>query len=155
MPTVPSSTVCSTLGCKNTKARFSSLCVEHGGRDTFNHKKYNDTKHRKEAVSKYNSSQWRSFRQIQLSKHPLCAGCQADGIITPALHVDHIFPWRQIGIQAFTHNIYQSLCLSCHTSKTQLEAKGIFRRYGTPNKDYTLKDYRLVVNHSYKVLNDN
>ena len=149
MPTVPSSTVCSTLGCKNTKARFSSLCVEHGGRDTFNHKKYNDTKHRKKAESKYNSSQWRSFRQIQLSKHPICASCATEAVITPACHIDHLFPWSHLGDHAFIRNIFQSLCASCHTHKTQLEAKGIYRMYGTPNRDYIASDYHRVIAEAF------
>ena len=143
MPTVPSATKCSTLSCKNTKARFSSLCVEHGGRDTFNHKRYNNSDSRKQAGDKYNSTQWRQLRQIQLSTHPICAGCKVDNIITQALHVDHIFPWQQIGEQAFTHNLYQSLCASCHSSKTTLEQQGIFRRYGY--RDYIAQDYRIAV----------
>lgn len=143
MPTVPSATKCSTLGCKNTKAKFSSLCTEHGGRDTFNHRRYNQTDKRKEAGDKYNGRQWRTLRQIQLSQYPLCAGCKADGIITAAQHVDHIFPWQQIGEHAFTFNLFQSLCPSCHSSKTQLEQQGIFRAYG--DRDYTTQDYRIAV----------
>ena len=146
MPTVPTNPKCSTLGCANTKAKYSSLCTEHGGRDTFDYKRYNNTKHRKDASAKYSSKQWRTLRQIQLSQYPLCAGCQSIGIITPALHLDHVFPWRQVGSNGFTHNIYQSLCQSCHNSKTQLEQKGIFRRYGTPSQDYSINDYRRVVN---------
>lgn len=145
MPTVPTNTKCSTLGCKNTKAKFSSLCVEHGGRDTFNHKRYNNSDKRRDASDKYNTAQWRTLRQIQLSQYPICAACKSEGIITSAQHVDHIFPWQQIGEHAFTMNIYQSLCPSCHTSKTQLEQQGIYRRYGEPNKDYTQADYRIVV----------
>lgn len=143
MPTVPTNQKCSTLGCKNTKSKFSSLCLEHGGRDTFNYKRYNNTEQRKEAADKYNTAQWRTLRQIQLSKHPICAGCKASGIITPAQHVDHVFPWQQLGEQAFIHNIYQSLCPSCHSSKTQLEQQGIFKHYGY--RDYTHADYRVVV----------
>ena len=149
MPTVPSTTVCSTLGCKNTKARFSSLCTEHGGRDTFDHKRYNNTKGRKEAGSKYNSSQWRSFRQIQLSKHPICASCATEAVVTPACHIDHVFPWSRLGDHAFIRNVFQSLCASCHTHKTQLEAKGIYRLYGTPNRDYIASDYHRVIAEAF------
>jgi 5-methylcytosine-specific restriction protein A len=143
VPTVPSNPKCSTLGCKNHKARFSSLCAEHGGRDTFNSKQYNNTDKRRLASDKYSTAQWRTFRQIQLSQYPLCASCKHDGIITAAQHVDHIFPWQQIGEHAFTHNIYQSLCQSCHSSKTTLEQQGIFRRYGV--RDYNLLDYSIIV----------
>ena len=89
------------------------------------------------------SKQWKVFRQIQLSKHPICAGCKSNNIITPAQHVDHVFPWMQIGEHAFIHNIYQSLCQSCHSSKTQLEQRGIFKHYGV--RDYNLSEYRVVV----------
>jgi 5-methylcytosine-specific restriction endonuclease McrA len=143
MPTVPSATKCGTLGCKNTKAKFSSLCTEHGGRDTYDHKRYNNTDRRRQAADKYNTTQWRTLRQIQLSTHPICAGCKVDGIITSASHVDHIFPWNQIGEHAFTHNLYQSLCPSCHSNKTQLEQQGIFRAYG--DRDYIAQDYRIAV----------
>ena len=147
MPTVPTNQKCSTLGCKNTKARFSSLCTEHGGRDTFDHKRYNNSKHRQDSLYKYHSTQWRSFRHIQLSKHPLCASCESDGIITAAQHVDHVFPWSIVGEHAFLHNIFQSLCASCHTSKTQLEQKGIFRHYG--QRDYIAKDFQQAVGKAY------
>ena len=143
MPTVPSATKCGTLGCKNTKAKFSSLCTEHGGRDTYDHKRYNNTDRRRQAADKYNTAQWRTLRQIQLSTNPICAGCKVDGIITSASHVDHIFPWNQIGEHAFTHNLYQSLCPSCHSNKTQLEQQGIFRAYG--DRDYIAQDYRIAV----------
>ena len=143
MPTVPTNPKCLTLGCNNPKSKYSSLCLDHGGRDTYNHKRYN--KDRKESDAKYKTSQWRTLRQIQLSKEPICAACKSEGIIKSAEHVDHIFPWRQIGEQAFTLNIYQSLCLPCHTSKTYLEQQGIYRQYGNPNKDYTQSDYRIVV----------
>jgi 5-methylcytosine-specific restriction enzyme A len=143
MPTVPTNQKCSTLGCKNTKAKFSSLCLEHGGRDTFNAKRYNQTDKRKDATDKYNTKQWRTLRQIQLSQYPICAGCKQDGIIRSAEHVDHIFPWQQIGEMAFTFNLFQSLCPSCHSSKTQLEQQGIFRAYG--DRDYIAQDYRIAV----------
>lgn len=141
MPTVPTNPKCAALGCPNPKTNFSSYCLSHGGRDK-QHYKRNDER-RKETADKYNSKQWKVFRQIQLSKHPICAGCKSRGIITPAQHVDHVFPWMQIGEHAFIHNIYQSLCQSCHSSKTQLEQQGIFKHYGV--RDYNLSEYRVVV----------
>ena len=152
MPTVPTATKCSTLGCRNNKAKYSALCVDHGGRDTYNHKRYNNTDKRRDASDKYNTSQWRTLRQIQLSQYPICAACKTEGIITAAQHVDHIFPWQQLGDIAFTHNIYQCLCAKCHSSKTQLEQQGIFRKYGEPNRDYTKADYRIAVANTKKSL---
>jgi 5-methylcytosine-specific restriction endonuclease McrA len=143
MPTIPTNTKCSTLGCKNTKAKRSGSCLQHGGYDTYVHKQYHKTPKRKLASEKYSSKQWGTLRQIQLSQYPLCAGCKVDGIIKSAEHVDHIFPWQQIGEHAFTFNLFQSLCPSCHSSKTQLEQQGIFRAYG--DRDYIAQDYRIAV----------
>ena len=135
MPTIPSNTKCAMLGCKNNKARFSSNCVEHGGRDT---QRYSG----KRLTNKmYDTAQWARLRQIQLSSQPLCAGCLADGVITAAVHVDHVFPWTQISKEAFYINIFQSLCHSCHSAKTALERKGLFRAFGSPNKDYLIHEY--------------
>ena len=145
MPTVPSNPKCSTLGCKNPKAKQGGVCLEHGGRDTYNHKRYNKTDRRLDASDKYNSKFWHELRQIQLSTHPLCASCLSDNIVKSAEHIDHIFPWQHIGAQAFTHNIFQSLCGSCHSAKTALEQRGVYRFYGAMNKDYALSDYDSIV----------
>lgn len=119
--------------------------MDHGGRDTYNHKKYNNTESRQEFNAMYQTAQWKTFRKIQLSKHPLCAGCLSDGKIVAAVHIDHVFPWAVIDKTAFYRNIFQSLCASCHSSKTSLEQRGIYRKYGTPNKDYKADDYLYAI----------
>jgi 5-methylcytosine-specific restriction protein A len=144
MPTVPTNPKCSVLGCKHPRSKFNSFCIEHGGRDKFDYKRYNKSDKYKQGQDKYQSSQWRTLRQVQLSLEPLCASCLTRGIVTQAEHIDHVFPWQQIGEQAFYHNLFQSLCASCHSSKTSLEAKGIFKHYKA-NKDYTIIDYNRVV----------
>lgn len=142
MPSIPTNTTCSHLGCKNTKSKYNQYCIEHGGRDVFN-QKYN--KDRKSFNDMYNTRQWLSLRQIQLSKQPICIACQSQGIITPANVVDHLFPWSQISKEAFFINRFQSLCQTHHSEKTQLEQKGIYRAYGTPHKDYAQADYARVM----------
>ena len=141
MPKVPINSVCAELGCKQPRSRFNGYCIDHGGRDTFDYKKHNQSQSRKDFNHKYATKHWRTLRQVQLSQHPLCAGCLSDGRIVPAQHVDHLFPWSQIGEHAFYRNIFQSLCQPCHSSKTHLEQKGIYRRYGTPTKDFLMSDY--------------
>ena len=145
MPTIPKYTKCLDLGCKNERSKFNAYCMGHGGRDTFNHKRWNSTQKRPTAIDKYQSKQWRTLRQIQLSKHPLCAACLSEGRITPALHIDHLFPWSQLGEDAFHINVFQSLCHSCHSIKTTLEQRDIYRHYGIPTKDYKLSDYGSVM----------
>ena len=146
MPSTPSNTICAELGCKNTRSRLNSYCVDHGGRDIKQFDpKYNKSKERIEFNRKYNTPQWVRLRQIQLSKHPICAGCHADGIITAANVVDHVFPWSQISNEAFYINRFQSLCTAHHSEKTQLEQRGFYRLYGTPHIDYVKADYARVM----------
>lgn len=149
MPSVPKYTKCQHLGCKNTKSKYNSFCLEHGGRDTYDYQRYNSDAQRTESNAMYNTTQWRKFRVAQLSREPLCASCLADGIVTAAEHLDHVFPWTAIDKQAFYHNVFQSLCASCHSAKTTLEQKGIYRRYGTPNIDYRMSDYKTVVRSNF------
>lgn len=143
MPTLPTYDKCIHLGCKNKKAKLSGYCVEHGGKDTYN---ANTTEERKQSNSMYQTAFWRSTRATQLSRQPLCQSCLARGIVTPALHVDHLFPWRKIGSKAFKHNVFQSLCHECHSHKTKLEAQGICRYYELSNIiDYSVEQYAQVV----------
>jgi 5-methylcytosine-specific restriction protein A len=140
MPTVPSNTKCSMLGCSNLRTKYNTLCLEHGGRNSYNH-----TDKRIDALAKYNSNQWRKLRHIQLSKHPLCLSCLSDGRIVQAIHIDHVFPWAHYGSEAFQRNIFQSLCQPCHSTKTGLEQRGIYRHYAIPVKDYKREDYPYVM----------
>jgi 5-methylcytosine-specific restriction protein A len=146
MPTIPKFTLCLDLGCKSQRSKFNAYCMEHGGKETFNHSKYNDTDKRKASNQKYSTKQWRTLRQIQLSRHPLCAACLNDNKITPAIHLDHLFPWNSIGDTAFYHNIFQSLCQPCHSVKTALEQRGIYRQYTIPPTDFRLSDYERLIN---------
>lgn len=154
MPTVPRQSKCQTLGCKNNRARFGAHCLEHGGTDAFPSKRYNITTGRKEAMAMYKTKHWDSMRKAQLSAHPLCAGCLSGGRIVPAQQVDHIFPWQQIGDHAFFRNIFQSLCLECHSSKTGMEKHGVFRRYGQPHEEFKAEDYERVMRTIYDAQDD-
>lgn len=144
MPTIPTYTKCSVLGCKNQRSRLNSFCMEHGGKERYEYNRKEADPEYIQKQKKYNSPQWQRLRQIQLSTHPLCASCLSNGIVTPANHIDHVFPWVQIGEVAFYRNIFQSLCQSCHSSKTSLEQRGIFRKYGTPSVDFSIADYTRV-----------
>ena len=144
MPSIPKTTICGELGCKNPRSKYNQYCIQHGGRDEQRYnQKYN--RERKAFNDMYNTRQWLTLRQIQLSKNPICIACHAEGIITPAKIVDHLFPWSQISEQAFFINRFQSLCSPHHSEKTQLEQKGIYRAFGTPHKDYTSADYARVM----------
>lgn len=144
MPTIPKQIKCITLGCKNPKAKYGGFCLEHGGRDAYRAKSSDE---RKEFNSMYQTQMWRTFRQTQLSKQPLCQGCLSAGHIRSAAHVDHLFAWADIGKTAFYLNIFQCLCANCHSAKSGLEKRGIYRHYhDQTHHDYRVEDYKQVVN---------
>ena len=132
MPTYPSNAKCSTLSCNNIRSKLNSFCAEHGGKN-YTHK---------ETDSVYQTPAWRTLRQRQLSIQPLCQSCLTRGRVDAAKHVDHVFPWKQIGKHAFLNNVFQSLCPPCHSHKTAQEQKGIYEHYTQDGvKEYTEHDY--------------
>lgn len=64
-----------------------------------------------------NGAAWRKLRAAVLAEQPLCEHCEARGVITPALEVDHID-------NDPTNNDRKnlaSLCRPCHSRKTQAD----------------------------------
>jgi 5-methylcytosine-specific restriction enzyme A len=68
----------------------------------------------------YNSSVWRKFRHGYIARNPLCVMCAAKGITTIGNHVDHIVSINEGG-EKFNYANLQTLCLSCHSSKTMTD----------------------------------
>ena len=74
----------------------------------------------------YKTPIWKAIRLNQLSTHPLCCMCEAEGRVTVATVCDHIKPHK--GDWAlFVGGPFQSLCASHHSSDAQRIEKG-----GTP-----------------------
>lgn len=141
MPSVPKATKCSQLGCQNARSKLNTYCMEHGSLQHTNQDKHNA----------YNNPAWRTIRRAQLSKQPLCQSCLINGQVVSAKHVDHVFPWRQIGEHSFLQNIWQSLCHDCHSYKTGQERKGVyyhFTKHGT--QALTQADYNKTIGDWHK-----
>lgn len=140
MPSIPSFNKCSQLGCHSPKVKGQAYCFDHGA------KSFSVTNDRKAFNSMYNNKAWATMRIGQLSRHPLCASCLTQGIVTQGVHVDHLFPWASIGKEAFTRNILQTLCAPCHSVKTSKEQKDEIVHYTSNGiKTYRLHDYAYVV----------
>lgn len=139
MPVAPFNHKCSHLGCDNPRSKFNLLCITHGGRDT---PRYYTNDDRQEARKMYDKTHWKRLRQIKLSEQPLCVACLLEGIINQATEVDHVFPWRQLGKEAFYNNRFQCLCREHHSMKTQQERKGILLYWHNQTKsEFRLEDY--------------
>ena len=137
MPTYPSNRLCSELGCKEPRSRLNTFCLKHGGKENLVPR---------ETDSIYQTPAWRTVRQRQLSMQPLCQACLIRGKLEVAQHVDHVFPWKHIGKQAFLHNLFQSLCHADHSHKTSMERQGKYVHYLIDGeKEYTLNDYNYVM----------
>ena len=147
MPTVPRQEKCIQLGCGNPRTKLSSNCLEHGGR---NERPTYKTDKRDAANAFYQTRQWKTLRAAKLSTDPLCQSCFVRGIIAQATEVDHIFAWQHIGPQAFYRNLFQTLCHDCHSTKTQMEKRGVYMDYrNNVATKRTITDYnRLVGNQS-------
>lgn len=130
---------CNHYQCKAPTLPGSGFCADHAPAKRANHAK-------RASDREYNGPAWASIRARQLSIQPLCMACMQSGRIAPALHVDHVFPWKRFGPHAFTANIFQSLCGPCHSTKTALENRGIFRHYCNPGPvDYAPGQYQTAM----------
>jgi 5-methylcytosine-specific restriction protein A len=74
----------------------------------------------------YNCRRWRKVAKLQLQKHPLCAHCKLNGIVTAGNVCDHIIPIEQGG-DPWAETNHQTLCdrrgKSCHERKSSTEKR--------------------------------
>lgn len=116
--------------------RAKSPCRHQGCPDLLDHPGFCE-KHRREAfriqkkiVSKdykernrfYQRTAWKNVRTLQLQLEPLCRKCRAAGKLIAASIVDHITAIADGGAELDLDNL-QSLCASCHNTKTRSESK--------------------------------
>jgi len=135
MPTMPPAQ-CAEYGCKAPSVKGSRFCIDHAPVQTKPEGK------RRAMDDEYHSALWQRLRTAQLTRDPLCACCTYEGRLTAAEIVDHVFPWKSYGPEAFRNNLFASLCVPCHSRKTNLERRGIYRHYtGHVFTDYVPSDY--------------
>lgn len=68
---------------------------------------------------------WEKLRDRFIAENPICKHCESAGRVTPATEVDHISPFMGVSdpLRLAWDNL-QSLCHSCHVTKTHREQKG-------------------------------
>ena len=70
-------------------------------------------------------SRWQKYRRLWLSRQPLCIHCLDKNRVTQATDVDHIVAVSGPSDPLFWRpSNHQSLCHSCHSSKTARENGG-------------------------------
>ena len=113
---------CGYSGCPNLTE--GTYCAEH---KKLTDKQYNRFQRDKVVESIYNSREWKELRRKKLGINPICECCFEKGRIIKATMVDHIVPIKQGGA-AFDMNNLQSLCQSCHSSKSAKEGSSWGKR---------------------------
>ena len=103
---------CSCPGCP--KLTYGMYCDVH---KRLMDSRYNKSLRNKDASAFYHSAEWKHLRQNYLIEHPFCMECWKAGRLTKATVVDHIVPIKQGG-PAMDESNLQSLCASCHGSKS-------------------------------------
>ena len=68
----------------------------------------------------YDRKSWRRRARLQLIVEPLCSTCEQKGLITPAVHADHVIAHKG-NEKLFWEGALQSLCAECHSQKSALE----------------------------------
>jgi 5-methylcytosine-specific restriction endonuclease McrA len=74
------------------------------------------SKQRKERNKFYQTSAWRTLRNMFIKRHPLCVECDGIGQV-----VDHIVPIKSGGDSLEWDNL-QTMCHRCHNIKSGKEA---------------------------------
>jgi len=117
---------CSYSGCpKITSSRF---CEKHERSVKKKSQQYDRERDQTEERQWIHSPRWRKASRMFLDEHPLCAECERKGRTTGAYLVDHIESHRGDHEKFWNQSNWQSMCGSCHSSKTNKEDGG----YGNP-----------------------
>ena len=93
---------------------------------------YNKNKTFSKDVKLYNTQRWRKLSKLHLRAYPLCVECQEKGITTAAVVTDHIKPARLFPELFYEWDNLQSLCKSCHNTKSANERRKT-KEYFTTN----------------------
>ena len=123
MPTKPPSP-CRHQGC--AALTHDRYCEKHKREE---HQNYNRYHRDKNQDAFYKSRQWQSLRRQKLAVAPYCEECHRGGRYQAATVVDHITPIKHGGAPLEMANL-QSLCASCHSTKSAKEGSRWGRRTG-------------------------
>lgn len=105
---------CFQPGCPNVTHK--TYCDKH----SVKHSRIYD-KSRGNAAARGYDYHWQKERTAHLMRNPLCIECMKSDKITAAIVVDHIIPHKGNMKLFWDQSNWQSLCVSCHNSKSAKE----------------------------------
>ena len=109
---------CKYVNCNVRVPAGTSYCTKHR---SILARSMRESFYQKQTDPLYNTILWRKVRASFLRQHPLCVHCKQAGYIVPATEVDHIQPHRGNESLFWDESNFQSLCKSCHSTKTRKE----------------------------------
>ena len=107
---------CRHWSCPSLTRNKNGYCEQHQEK-VKQVQRTTNRKSNKRASPFYGTKRWQLVRDRHISLNPLCCGCGRIG-----REVDHINPISQGGGETDPTNL-QTLCRSCHASKTYKENK--------------------------------
>lgn len=115
---------CRHTGCRALVRGRDGFCDQHR-KESFKQQKQSVSIDYKERNRFYQRIAWKRLRAAHLQGEPLCRSCRKDGRLVEAVAVDHIQPFTSTDDPlALDPSNLQSLCISCHSSKTRNDRPG-------------------------------
>jgi 5-methylcytosine-specific restriction enzyme A len=137
-----SPSICNALGCN--KLTHNGYCDQHAKQE---HNDYADSRQDKVEQAFYKTLMWKKLREYKRNINPLCEKCLLSSKATPMDVVDHIIEIKDDWSKRLDISNLQSLCHSCHNSKTSEEAKK--RRNNNNNNNKLINDTNNQVNTNW------
>jgi 5-methylcytosine-specific restriction enzyme A len=107
---------CASPGCGKLIASSQRWCEKHARA-----RQAEDRQRRGSARERGYDSRWSKLSRDFRRAHPLCALCEANGIVKEAECVDHVVSVKRAPDRKFDVSNLRSLCWSCHSKKTARE----------------------------------
>jgi 5-methylcytosine-specific restriction protein A len=71
------------------------------------------------AIQRIRGRRLQRIRREHFRRNPLCVHCEAKGLVSLAVELDHIVPLHRGGSDSEANR--QGLCAECHAAKTRLD----------------------------------
>lgn len=71
---------------------------------------------------------WQRLRALHIAEHPLCAACEQEGLVEPAVDVDHVIPHCGDDALRLDPTNLRSLCKRHHGIKTARDVRAQLTR---------------------------
>lgn len=107
---------CKVSGCSNTTTHPSRYCEAHR-----KEAQQKQDRQRGTAAKRGYTSKWQRYSRRFLKENRYCVNCLDNGRTIYAEEVDHIEPHKGDKQLFWASDNHQSLCKSCHSSKTAKE----------------------------------